>query len=120
MTDSIRYMQRTRDWYLALGYDNPYRWAHFAEVAFQPLPRPLADCTVALVTTAAPFLRDKGPQGPGAHYNAAAKFFDVYSGDSDRDHDVRNTHVAIDFRHTTREDSGAWFPLPLMRELAGG
>ena len=24
----IAYMERTRDWYLALGYDNPYRWAH--------------------------------------------------------------------------------------------
>ena len=118
MTDPIRYMQRTRDWYLALGYDNPYRWAHFAEVPFQPLAKPLADCTVALVTTAAPYQPDKGPQGPGAPYNAAAKFFRVYSGDSDRDHDVRNTHVAIDFRHTTGEDSGTWFPLPLMRELA--
>ena len=42
MTDPIRYMQRTRDWYLALGYDNPYRWAHFAEVPFQPLAKPLA------------------------------------------------------------------------------
>jgi len=118
MTEPIRYMQRTRDWYLALGYDNPYRWAHFAEVPFQPLVKPLADCTVALVTTAAPYLPDKGPQGPGAAYNAAAKFFKAYSGDSERDHDLRNTHVAIDFRHTTREDSGTWFPLPLMRELA--
>src|SRR5437764_14133604 len=24
----IAYIQRTRDWYLALGYDSPYRWAH--------------------------------------------------------------------------------------------
>ena len=28
----IRYIQRTREYYLALGYDNPYRWAHFADV----------------------------------------------------------------------------------------
>jgi hypothetical protein len=26
------YMQRTRDDYLALGYNNPYRWVHFATV----------------------------------------------------------------------------------------
>jgi hypothetical protein len=32
-------MQRTRDWYLALGYGNPYRWAHYADVPFQPLKR---------------------------------------------------------------------------------
>ena len=118
MDEPIRYMQRTRDWYLALGYDNPYRWAHFADVPFHPLARPLADCTVALVSTAAPHDPSKGSKGSGAPYNAAAKFFRVYSGDVDREHDVRNNHVAIDFKHTTSEDSGTWFPLPLMRELA--
>lgn len=116
--EPIRYMQRTRDWYLALGYDNPYRWAHFDAVPFQPLAQPLAQSKVALVTTAAPYQRDKGPQGPGAHYNAGAKFFSVYSAGTDRDHDVRITHVAIDFKHTSREDSGTWFPLPAMREAA--
>ena len=30
-------MQRTRDYYQALGYGAPYRWAHFAEVPFTPL-----------------------------------------------------------------------------------
>lgn len=114
----VRYMQRTRDWYLALGYDNPYRWAHFADVPFQPLAKPLARSTVALITTAAPYQPDKGNQGPGAPYNAAAKFYAVYSGDTALDHDVRIAHVAIDRRHTSMEDSGCWFPLPLMRDLA--
>jgi hypothetical protein len=41
----IPYLQRTRDWYLALGYGNPYRWAHFADVPFTPLAKPLAQCT---------------------------------------------------------------------------
>ena len=47
----ISYMTRTRDWYLALGYGNPYRWAHYAEVPFAPLRKPLAQMTVALLTT---------------------------------------------------------------------
>lgn len=114
----IPYMQRTRDWYLALGYDNPYRWAHHEAVPFQPLAKPLPECTVALVTTAAPYRPDKGPQGPGAPYNAQAKFFQVYSGDAAVDHDVRIAHVAIDRKHTTMEDSGTWFPLPRLREAA--
>ena len=37
----IPYMQRTRDYYQALGF-SPYRWAHFAEVPFTPLATPLA------------------------------------------------------------------------------
>ena len=109
------YMQRTRDWYLALGYGNPYRWAHYLDVPFQPLNKPLADSTVTLITTAAPYQPDKGNQGPGATYNAAAKFYALYSGDMAQDHDVRISHVGIDRKHTSMEDSGSWFPLPAMR-----
>ncbi len=113
-----RYMQRTRDWYLALGYGNPYRWAHYSEVPFQPLSKPLRESRVALITTASPYRPESGDQSPGAPYNAEAKFYKVYSGDSARDHDVRITHVAIDRKHTTMQDPGTWFPLPAMREAA--
>lgn len=114
----IPYMQRTRDWYLALGYANPYRWAHYSEVPFRPLGKPVSECTVAIVTTAARYQPDKGPQGPGAPYNAAAKFYEVYSGDTSADHDLRVAHVAIDREHTSMEDSGSWFPLPALRRAA--
>lgn len=114
----IPYMARTRAYYLALGYQNPYEWAHFDEVPFQPLSKPLNQAKVTLVTTAAPFQPDKGPQGPRAPYNAGPKFYQVYSGDTAQDHDVRVAHVAIDRKHTHMEDIGCWFPLPKMRALA--
>jgi D-proline reductase (dithiol) PrdB len=114
----IPYMQRIRDYYLALGYGTPYRWAHYAEVPFQPLAKPLARSRVALVTTAAPYQKDKGDQGPGAPYNAAAKFYEVYSRDSAQDHDLRIAHLSYDRMHTTAADQGTWFPLPLLREAA--
>src|ERR1700751_383825 len=97
----IAYMQRIRDYYLALGYGTPYRWAHYAEVPFRPLTKPLDECRVALITTAAPYQPGKGDQGPGAPYNAAAKFYSVYSEDTAIDHDLRISHVAIDRAHTT-------------------
>lgn len=114
----IDYMRRTRDWYLALGYDNPYRWAHFRDVPFQPLRKPLSRSRVTLITTAAPYQADKGDQGLGAPYNAHAKFFSVYSGGTATDHDLRIAHVAIDRKHTSMEDSGTWFPLPTLRDVA--
>lgn len=114
----IPYMTRTRDWYLALGYGNPYRWAHYAEVPFTPLAKPLSKMTVALLTTASPYDPSKGEQGVGAPYNAEAKFYKVYSGDVTQDHDVRISHVAIDRKNTTMEDSNTWFPLPAMRAAA--
>src|SRR5690606_22333511 len=82
------------------------------------LSKRLSDSTVTLITTAAPYQPDKGPQGPGAPYNAAAKFYSVYSGETDRDHDLRIAHVGIDRKHTSMEDSGAWFPLPILRKLS--
>lgn len=114
----IPYMKRTRDWYLALGYNNPYRYAHFIDVPFTPLKRPLTGSTVALLTTAAPYQPDKGPQGPGAPYNAAAKFYVPYTMDTGKEHDVRVSHVGIDRKHTSMEDSNCWFPLPLLRSFA--
>jgi D-proline reductase (dithiol) PrdB len=114
----IPYMQGIRDYYLALGYATPYRWAHYAEVSFQPLTKPLAECHVALITTAAPYQPGKGDQGPGAPYNAAAKFYNVYSGDSSIDHNLRISHLAIDRVHTTAEDSNTWFPLPQLKRCA--
>lgn len=114
----IAYMQRTRAYYQALGYGSPYQWAHYCEVPFRPLAKPLASCRVALVTTAAPYQPDKGDQGPGAPYNAAAKFYRVYSGDTAQEHDLRIAHVAIDRAHTTAEDSATWFPLHALRRAA--
>jgi hypothetical protein len=111
----ISYMQRARDYYAALGYGAPYEWAHYADVPFQPLQKPLAQCCVAIITTAAPYQPDKGDQGPGAPYNAAAKFYKVYSGDTSTDHDLRISHVAIDRNHTTAEDPGTYFPVPELR-----
>jgi D-proline reductase (dithiol) PrdB len=115
----IPYLERVRAYYRGLGYGAPYRWAHYAEVPFQLLTKPLAECRIALITTAAPYRPDQGDQGPGAPYNAAAKFYRVYSGDSAGDPDLRISHVAYDRAHTTAEDNRTWFPLHQLRLQAG-
>ena len=111
----IPYLQRIRDYYQGLGYGASYEWADFSEVPFRPLAKPLSMSRVTLITTAAPYQPDKGVQGPGAPYNAAAKFYTVYSGDTAKDHDLRISHVAIDRKHTTAEDIGTFFPLSELR-----
>ena len=108
----------SRTYYLTLGYGAPYRWAHFADVPFAPLKKPLADSRIGLITTAAPYQPDKGDQGPGAAYNGGAKFYKVYSGDTASDHDLRISHIGYDRLHTKATDSNSWFPLPLLREVA--
>lgn len=112
----IAYMQRTHDYYLALGYGAPYVWASFADVPFTPLAKPLAECTLALVSTAAPYQPDKGDQGPGAPYNAAAKFYEIYAQPTAGTPDLRISHIAIDRDHTTAEDPASYFPLATMKD----
>ena len=111
----IPYMQRTRDYYLALGY-GAYRWAHFAEVPFTPLRTPLSQARLGLITTAAPYQPEAGDQGPGAPYNAAAKFYRVYSAPTERVPDLRISHVGYDRAHTSAADINAYFPLERLKE----
>ena len=114
----IPYMARTREYYAAIGYTMPYRWAHYMGAPFQPLRKPLSQSRVTIITTAAPFDPAKGDQGPGAKYNGGAKFYSVYDGDTASTHDLRISHIAYDRIHTSAEDSGTWFPLPQLLRLA--
>ena len=114
----IPYLQRTRDYYQALGYGAPYQWAHYADVPFHRLLRPLAACRIAIVTTAAPYQPGRGDQGPRAPYNANAKFYAVFSDVTERDPDLRIAHIAIDRQHTTAEDLASYFPLAMLRRAA--
>jgi D-proline reductase (dithiol) PrdB len=111
----VPYMKRLRDYYLALGYGNPYRWAQYRDVPFTKLAKPLNQTKVGLVVTAAPYQPDKGDQGPGAPYNAAAKFYRVYTDSIEGEPDVRVSHIGIDRKHTTAADINSYFPLKALK-----
>jgi len=114
----IRYIDRSRAYYLALGYDNPYAWAHNRDVPFTPMRKPAREAKIALVSTAAPYQPDKGEQGAWAPYNADAKFTRVYSMPIDPAPDVRISHIGYDRKHTSAEDINSYFPLARMKEAA--
>lgn len=114
----LAYIQRTRHYYQTLGYGEPYSWAHYNDAPFTTVAKPISACNVAIVTTAAPYQIGKGEQGPGAAYNAQAKFFKVYSKDASIMPDLRISHIAIDRDHTTAEDLGSYFPLQALQRAA--
>lgn len=47
----VSYIDKSRDFYAAQGYDRPYRWARSEDAPFTPLAKPLSDSRIALVTT---------------------------------------------------------------------
>ena len=107
----VRYIERTRSYYLGLGYENPYVWAHYGDVPFRPLEKPLAESVLGLITTAVPYDPNKGDQGQGAPYNATAKFYQPYQQSLIGDIDLRIAHVGVDRQNADMEDSNCWFPL---------
>lgn len=111
----LPYMQRIRDWYLALGYDEPYRWARNEHLAFSHLAKPLVDSRIAIITTAAPFREGAGEQGANAPYNGKAKFFEVFAASTSTPPTLGISHVAIDRAHTTAEDINSYFPLAALQ-----
>jgi len=48
--EHVKYMEKTRNYY-SQEYKNPYQWAHFDEVPFTPLKKPLSESCVTLVST---------------------------------------------------------------------
>lgn len=114
----VRYMERTRSYYLGLGYENPYVWAHYLDVPFSPLKKPLTQSVLGLITTAVPYDSDKGPQGQGAPYNSTAKFYQPYQQSTQGEVDLRIAHVGIDRKNANMEDSNCWFPLEAAKRAA--
>ena len=110
--DHVRYIDKTREYYAAEGYAAPYRWAHFEDVPFTALPRPLAECRVGLVTTSEMVVR-----GEPAEWGDDDAARDVYALStaipSER---LYTKKEAYDRFETTLEDTEAY--LPIARLLA--
>jgi hypothetical protein len=53
----VSYIDKSREYYAASGYEQPYRWARHEDAPFTPLGKPLSQCRIGVVTTA-----DQGPR----------------------------------------------------------
>ncbi len=105
----VSYIDKSRNYYAAVGYDQPYRWATNDDAPFAKLAKPLAESTVAVVTTSAPFGEDGAPALPKRSFAQlvspvpAAMFTDDLSWDKDATH---------------TNDVGSYLPLAALETLA--
>lgn len=53
-TEPVGYMERSRIYYAAQGYETAYEWSHYDDIPFTRLNKPLAECSATIVTTAMP------------------------------------------------------------------
>ena len=106
MVEPIGYMARTRRYYEAQGFEKPYTWAHFDEIPFTPLPKPVSESRLVLITTMALYDREASDVRhveSGSTQETPARLF----GD-DLSWDRTATHL---------EDRESYFPIDAMHEL---
>lgn len=99
----VRYMERTRNYYRALGYESDYVWAHHDDVAFANPTKPVAEMTVGLITTAGPAdgsnrdARNRRQIWSGPTADAPTKFTTDHAWDKETTHtDDRETFLPVD------------------------
>jgi hypothetical protein len=108
----VSYIDRTRDYYLAQGYSNPYRWAYFDEVPFTPLARQLAECRITLITTASPFSEDEPTE------RGLWRPKEVWAGATDAPPArLYTADLAWDKEATHTDDLDSFFPIHRLQEL---
>jgi hypothetical protein len=103
----IPYMERTRNYYRALGYETDYVWASFDEVPFARLAKPLSEATVALIATADPPDRSSRDARGRRH---------VWSGDVGAPPATFDTDRAWDKESTHTEDRETFLPIDATRK----
>ena len=102
----MRYMERTRHYYRALGYASDYGWASFSDVPFAQLPKPLSQTRIAFITTSSP------PDFDGVKR--------VWSGaTSPPPQRLFTDNVAWDKESTHTNDRASFLPIEAASELAG-
>lgn len=107
---TVSYMERTRQYYRALGYEQDYVWARFDDVPFARLSKPLSAARLGLVTTASP---------PGLSNRDTRGVRHVWSGDIDPPPATLFTsNLAWDKESTHTEDRESYLPIEAASALA--
>lgn len=110
----LSYIDRTREYYQAQGYERPYAWAYFDDAPFAPLPRPLAACRLALVSTASHWTPEHEAVEGGLVLTK-----DVDSGPSDAPPERLYTDdLSWDKQATHTDDLDSFFPIHRLQEAA--
>jgi hypothetical protein len=109
----VSYIDRTREYYLAQGYEKPYRWAHFEEVPFAVLSKPLAECRLTLITTASP--HHDGPPVDGVLRGSKAVWSGRMASPPER---LYTDDLAWDKEATHTLDVESYLPIARLRTFA--
>lgn len=116
MSGYVRYIERTREYYLSEGYAKPYEWAHFGTVPFSILRKPLRECRLTLITSSEICARDRELTESADDTGVVGGFYAVPS-DISAERLFSASH-SYDHAATTLDDVDAYFPVTRIREAS--
>jgi len=106
----VSYIDRSREYYAAQGYSQPYTWLQNQEVPFTPLRKLLTQCRVGLVTTA-------GREDiEGATYGLTREFYAMPANPAPTG--LYTGHLFWDKEATHTDDLDSFLPLNRLAEFA--
>ncbi len=105
-TRPVAYMERTRRYYEAQGFERAYRYAHHDDAPFAELPRPLSECTLGLITTAS--LHEREPLEPRSVASAGTASVPERLYANDLSWDKEATHL---------DDVNSFCPITPLKQL---
>ena len=111
----VHYIDKTREYYQGEGYATPYRWAHFDDVPFTPLAKPLAECVVGLVTTSEMVIRGREAELAAIENDPTRPMYSLPA--STPVSDLFSRKASYDRHATTLDDVDAYLPLTHLRQL---
>lgn len=108
----VSYIDKSREYYAAQGYKNPYHWARNAEAPFTRLSKPLAESRIGIVTTASIVEGDDEP----ALFSVPLVVFSAPT--SPPPSTLYTNHRSWDKEATHTDDLGSFFPLQELANFA--
>ncbi len=106
-TQPVQYMERTRLYYEAQGFERAYQWACFDDVPFCQLKKPLAASRISVITTGARYDRKMSEPRIVDSGDVDALPARLFGDDLSWDKDA--THL---------NDLGSYLPIRVLQELA--
>ena len=108
----VSYIDKSREYYLAQDYGNPYRWAYNQDSPLAPLRKPLAESRIGLVTTAS--IVDEGAEPEPMDVPKV-----VYSaGTGNPPSTLYTEHRSWDKEATHTDDLDSFAPIHRLQEAA--
>lgn len=110
--EPIRYVERLNEYYHAQGFP-PYKWVVYEDAPFTPLAKPLAECTVSMLSSGGISRREAEPWNPNARNDFRLDAIDA--GAPSDDFQIHDAYY--DHRDAT-QDLNCVFPIDRLRDLA--